>query len=524
MPQLPEESLAGVWRRAGFTPDGVARLLGPVAQALLASGDRAPALRALEGATGPAAAWTRLFVLGQGVAAADLVPAGAPVQEQDPQDGPDPVVVLVALGMAAFDGERVEPLVGVTPAELGDRAGWVLADLLVPGREPAHEHVIGVGAATRTLDSLAVRPAPGERFLDVGTGSGYLALRAAALGAEVVATDVNPRALALTGLGAELSGVSVDARLGSLLAPAHGRFDTIVSNPPFVISGRAGEDGATYRDGGAAGDGLVAELLAGVGDHLAPGGTAQLLANWEHVEGADWRDRVAGWVDPALDLWVVQRDAVDPATYVDTWLRDGGAHPAAGRDSFERAADRWLGDLEARGVTAIGMGHVTVRRRGEEDPGGPAWRRLEEATGPVRQRLGEHVAGVLDAVALLRPALGDDAALLGSRLAVAPDVTEVRHHRPGAAEAEVIELVQGGGYGRTVRASTGLAAVVGACDGELTLGTLVTAVAGLLEVDADALTAELVWWLRELLATGMLVPAPSSSSAGDPITVQKETP
>ncbi|MGC5628235.1 DUF7059 domain-containing protein [Georgenia sp. Z1344] len=506
MPELPEDVLAAAWRRVGFTPDGVAHLLGPLAESLLASGNRAPALRALERAAeegaSPAgdrelAAWVRLLVLGESVRAEDL--------SSDGTDDPSLVVVLVALGIAESDGESVTPLVTVRPVDLGERTGWAVSDPLVPGREPASDHVIGIGSATTTLDALAVRPAAGDRVLDVGTGSGYLALRAAAAGARVVATDVNPRALALTGLGADLSGLAVDARLGSLLAPARGRFDRIVSNPPFVVSGRTGE-GATYRDGGAPGDALVAELLRGVGDHIEPGGTAQLLANWEERAGEDWTARVGGWVDPALDLWVVRRDSIDPATYVDTWLRDGGTHPAAGRAAFEAAAERWLGDLEARGVTAIGMGHVTVRRPGVDEPAGAPWRRLEDAQGLGSGRLGDHVAAVLDAVARLRPALDDDDALLATTLLVAPDVTEVRHHRPGAAEPEVIELVQGGGYARTIRATTGLSAVVGACDGELPLGVLVDAVAGLLEVPATDLRAELTWWLRELLVTGMLVP------------------
>ncbi|MGC5615449.1 DUF7059 domain-containing protein [Georgenia sp. Z1491] len=503
MQPLPEETLAAAWRHAGFTPDGVARLLGPLAETLLATGSRVPARAALD-AAGTAdqelAVWVRLFVLGERVDAADLTSRG-------PTGEPDVVVLLVALGLTESDGTTVTPLVTVAPVDLGDRTGWAVSDRLVPGVAPGPEHVVGVGAATRTLDTLTVRPRPGDRLLDVGTGGGYLALRAAAAGARVVATDVNPRALALTGLGADLSAVSIDLWRGSLFEPVRGQFDRIVSNPPFVVSGRTGAERTTYRDGGAAGDALVAELLRGVGEHLAPGGTAQLLANWEHLGGEDWRQRVGGWVDTDLDLWVVQRDAADPATYVDTWLRDGGAHPAAGREEFEAQAARWLGDLEDRGVSAIGMGHVTVRRPGADEPAGAPWRRLEDADGLGSGRLGDHVAAVLDAVALLRPALVDDEALLAATVVVAADVTEVRHHRPGAGQPEVIELVQGGGYARTVRASTGLSAVVGACDGELPLGVLVDAVAGLLDVDATGLRTELVPQLRELIETGMLAPA-----------------
>jgi hypothetical protein len=65
-------------------------------------------------------------------------------------------------------------------------------------------------------------------------------------------------------------------------------------------------------------------------------------------------------------------------------------------------------------------------------------------------------------------------------------------------------LRQATGLCRAVAVDTALAAVVGACDGELPLGVLLGAVARLLEVDADALTADLLPRLRSLLADGLL--------------------
>ena len=64
----------------------------------------------------------------------------------------------------------------------------------------------------------------------------------------VVATDVNPRALAFTELNAALSGLdNVECRRGSLFEPVEGeQFDLIVCNAPFVVSP---ERRWTYRDG-----------------------------------------------------------------------------------------------------------------------------------------------------------------------------------------------------------------------------------------------------------------------------------
>ena len=92
---------------------------------------------------------------------------------------------------------------------------------------------------------------------------------------------------------------------------------------------------------------------------------------------------------------------------------------------------------------------------------------------------------------------------------LAPDVTEERHLIPGAAEPTVILLRQGGGLGRTVQASTAVAALAGVADGELSVGQVASAVAALSELnaaDALALRAEMVEATRHLLTTGFLRP------------------
>ena len=116
-----------------------------------------------------------------------------------------------------------------------------------------------------------------------------------------------------------------------MLEPVAGQeFDLIVSNPPFVITPRD-PDMPTYeyRDGGGHGDSVVEHLVTHLGAHLAPGGIAQLLGNWEIVGDGAWTDRLGQWARRSgVDVWVVQRDVQDPAQYAETWARDGG-HQAA---------------------------------------------------------------------------------------------------------------------------------------------------------------------------------------------------
>jgi hypothetical protein len=97
---------------------------------------------------------------------------------------------------------------------------------------------------------------------------------------------------------------------------------------------------------------------------------------------------------------------------------------------------------------------------------------------------------------------------------VAPDVTEERHYWPGAADPTVMALRQGGGFARSLPLDTGLAALIGACDGELSVRAIVAAIAQLLEVDAVALAAELLPSIRELVTCGFLRAESSHGSGG----------
>ncbi len=69
----------------------------------------------------------------------------------------------------------------------------------------------------------------------------------------------------------------------------------------------------------------------------------------------------------------------------------------------------------------------------------------------------------------------------------------------------MLRLRQGGAFRRELRVGTELTAIVGACDGELSLGAIVQAVAELLDLDAGALRRSTVAEVRELLVAGILL-------------------
>ncbi len=490
---------------AGYTADAVRDAWGPIADEAVGHGLHGPALTALHERTDAVATLCRLLFLGVPTPV-DLVAAALP------HTG---TAGLVRLGLARVDEGLVVPLGLVRPQDFADASGagqWFIASDLdeaaLRGALPPG-HVLGVGGASLTLAGLQL-PAPAGRVLDIGTGCGIQALRARREADAVVATDVSARALRFTALNALLNDIDgIETRHGSLFEPVAGElFDRVVSNPPFVITPRVeGVPAYEYRDAGLAGDDLVAAFVSGVGAVLAPGGVAQLLGNWEYRDGADGLERVRAWVTASpvpLDAWVIEREVLDPLGYAELWVRDGGTAP--GSPEYARLVEAWLADFAARGVTAIGFGYLLLRRPAST----PSLARYERITQPVPGPLGAHLRTALATWDRLRGI--DDAALARAVLTVAPDVTEARHHVPGAESPRVIELRQGGGLARVIDADPALAALVGACDGDLPVGLLSDAIAELLEVDAAALRIELLPRVRELLFTGFLTIADDMSA------------
>ncbi|MCD6312596.1 MAG: methyltransferase [Thaumarchaeota archaeon] len=117
-----------------------------------------------------------------------------------------------------------------------------------------------------------LRKVEGARVLDLGTGSGFLAILASKLGArEVVATDISERALRDARKNAILNMVeNIDFRLGSLYEPVKGEhFDLIVCNPPMTPSKIQLQ---RYTWGGADGRIVLDKVISEAPEHLREGG------------------------------------------------------------------------------------------------------------------------------------------------------------------------------------------------------------------------------------------------------------
>ena len=359
---------------AGFTYDAVAELLGPVAHAALARNETAPGLRRTTGGS-PLETLVRLFLLQApvGLAAAEAALPGL-------------VDRMAAEGLLERTVGEVGARLDVRPYAVDDADGardlWVVSDL-TPGLDGSPnrvgtDHVLGISSASTSLAQLTLRE-PVGRSLDLGTGCGVQALHLARHSEQVVATDVNRRALWMTRFNAALNEVAprIDVREGSFFEPVRDeRFDLIATNPPFVISPATGER-LVYRDSGLPGDRVVEDIVRNAPRHLTEGGWAQILANWVISRDHPWDERLAGWVADGCDAYVVQREILDPAAYVELWLKDAGLHGGPG---YRERYDTWLSWFDDQGIEAVGFGWINLRR-------GRGLDKLDHRTNPELPRV-----------------------------------------------------------------------------------------------------------------------------------------
>ncbi len=508
-------------RQTGFGRDAVRACLGETADESRLRGNLVPARRALAAAPET--------VLGLQVS---LLLLGEPLPAEA-VDTAFPTLGLAGalrLGVLQADASAYRAAVSLNPVSLPHPLLeseslhlWIASDLDDHLRRGAAlpDHVMGVGGATRSLVAQAPIGVAAPRTsirsaLDLGTGCGVLALVCRAAGIErIVATDISGRALAFARFNERLNaetapgGVTarpIEFRLGNLFdAVGDEEFDLILSNPPFVVTPR--ESPAVvryeYRDAGLAGDALAEAVISEGPRHLAVDGTMVCLANWEYLWGHSGLERARAWIaDRAPEgctAWIIERDKLNTVQYAETWIRDGRTLP--GSSEFDELMNAWLHDFEVRRVVAIGLGSVRVQRDGS--PGVHV--RAESATGALGARSAPELTRCFETGT--RAGAMEPGAVLDTRWVRAPGVREIREHAPGAEHPSAIALHVDTPIARAVNADTLLAATVGVCDGDLNLRQICEALAGILEVDADALEDALIPEVRELAWLGMLVDA-----------------
>src|SRR3954447_25804220 len=269
-------ALGAALRRAGYTEDSILDMLGDDAY-----GSELSDLPVDERRLRPTRAGTAIRLL--------FLELPVTRQEAVAALGERGVEALGKLGLAE-PGEAVRVHSRILP--VGEL--YVMSDDRPPedGNDPP-DFVAAYTTTSRLCDCLTPR-VRGGRALDVGTGSGIQALLAARHMGHVVATDVNPRALAFTEVNAALNGFkNIEVREGTLFEAVAGEhFDLITCTPPYVISP---ENRWAYRDSGLPGDEITRRVMRSAAAHLTEGGYVTMLGSWGGADEETADDRPVEW-------------------------------------------------------------------------------------------------------------------------------------------------------------------------------------------------------------------------------------
>jgi len=399
---------------------------------------------------------------------------------------------LEAAGFVRVDGDgsvtpqvRVELWEGLLIAHDADR----LPDF-------RFETVLGVNPTTRTMACLTPRR-PVGRALDLGTGTGALALRMAVDADTVVATDLNSHATELAALNAAMNGIELDLRVGDLFDPVgHDEaFDLIIANLPFAVSP---DDEFAFRDGSRPRDGTARDTIVGSAELLAAEGIAVVLCDWLIPRGADPWSRPVEWVETlGCQALVVHAGIAEPEAYASFWNEYRFASDPA---AYVSAIERWTKAFEAWDVEAVAHGFV-VLHNGPGSAG--SIHRLASATGPSGDG-GRHIIRLLTNLAWLEAHEGPSE-LLASRPRLIDGTTllqTMRYDAGWTAGAGEVALADSAGItGELHQLAT---TVVLRLDGTSSVQELVTQVAAHSSFDPGALADIVVASVHSLISAGCL--------------------
>jgi methylase of polypeptide subunit release factors len=286
------EQVRRVLREFGFDEPGLCRLLGiPVLSAL---GKIRWAELDSSALPGPLRHCMGLFLFGQQFPRADLERSLGPAALE-------PFLALGLLRTHSRDSGSIYAPVFLYPAR-----GFLIAsdrhddpEAVSPTTLDARPDVVFPAIFGGTLRFLELLPsAEGGDALDLCGGSGIGALCLSRTARVAVSADVTERSTRYAEFNARLNGcAALEALCGDVYEPVAGRlFDCITAHPPYVP---ALGDRMIYRDAGPGGEDITQAVVAGLPQHLRPGGKALILCQGRDAEDGSFELRARNWLGTA---------------------------------------------------------------------------------------------------------------------------------------------------------------------------------------------------------------------------------
>ncbi len=356
--------------------------------------------------------------------------------------------------------------------------------------------VTGPSASTHLLSRMMV-PGNGGVTLDLGTGTGVLAVAAASCSQHVIGTDINSRTLQFAAFNAALNSAgNCEWREGDAFEPVAGlRFSRIVANPPFFLSP---VKTFTYCDSPLDLDGFTARLARECSTYLEEGGFYQMICEWVEVEGEAWEERLRGWTaQSGCDVLVLLAPKMTPLSYTEKRTKE--AHLMQSSALLEHTFNQRLNYLTERRVLHVIGGVITMRKRS----GASNWFTIV-GTEPTGNDAGADVAARFDALTFL--ATASEQEIFDSHFKIAEDVVLEQRAAvvQGGWEAKSVELIKLTGLVDRLRLDEIVSGFLPLFDGTRALSEISTLVSQRLQIGSDEANRRCLQLARRLMQSNFV--------------------
>ncbi len=280
-----------------------------------------------------------------------------------------PRAVIDALrGLGLLCDDPARPAECYSPVALYPAQGlYFVSDRWVrPDRsafEPSDD-IVFPAISRHTCQFLETLPQyPCEDLLDLCSGTGVAALVAVSRYARRAwAVDITERATRCAEFNILLNDLTqVTAIQGDLYAPLNGRmFDRIVAHPPYVPVMKPSK---IYYDGGEDGERVTRAIIAGLPQHLKPGGSFYCLTMGVERDGEPYEQRARQWLGKShgeFDLLFVESRIQD--------LTDFAYQATVTARGDWSQVEQWKAHFQKLKIKNLAHGALVIRRKTESRP------------------------------------------------------------------------------------------------------------------------------------------------------------